>query len=294
MKEKVFIVISVFNGWQHTHACLDSLRASYYKNIEIIVVDHGSTDETTTALPFYYPEVIHLKESPHLWWAGATNRGIYEALNRGAHFIMLLNNDCTVEYETITHIMKHFHPSEEKVIAPIQKDSYSGRIIGSVTDHCFLLGFPTLILPWKKPGVISSRNLFPTRLILGGRGVVIPSTVFHRAGMLDEHNLPHYGADHDFYLRIKKQGIPLYIDSQAVVKVNSSQTTLAHSVKDMNWAEFYQSLTSRRSHKNIKDLTALFKKHYPVKKLYYVGVSLNLSRYFILFLINRAFRWVRK
>ncbi len=42
---KIHIVIPVFNGWKQTKLCLDALRASIYRDMEIIDVDHGSTDE---------------------------------------------------------------------------------------------------------------------------------------------------------------------------------------------------------------------------------------------------------
>ncbi len=104
---KIHIIIPVFNGWPQTKVCLDALRASSYRDLEIIVVDHGSTDETKKALPAEYPEVVHLLGEPTLWWTGATNLGIRTATNRGAGTIMLLNNDCYVTPETIERLMAH-------------------------------------------------------------------------------------------------------------------------------------------------------------------------------------------
>ena len=288
MNKRLFIVIPVFNGWPQTQKCLDSLQASDYDTIEVIIVDHGSTDETPASLPLLFPQVTHIIADSTLWWAGAVNVGVRYALSKGARFIMLLNNDCTVEKDTITRLMAYFHDPEKKVIAPIQLDFQTERIVGGVADHCFLLGFPTLIFPWKTKLSRSSQKLMTTRLILGGRGVVIPSEVFQKAGIFDEHNLPHYGADHDFYLRVRQKGIPLYIAANAVVKVDSTRTTSAHSVEKMDLRSFYQTLTDKRSHKNVKYLTALFKKHYPFNKLYFLGVVFNLARYFSIFLIKKA------
>jgi len=84
---KVHIVIPVFNGWEQTKVCLNALRASEYKNLEIIVVDHGSIDETKINLPVEYPEVLHVLGDSSLWWAGATNLGIRTAVSKDAEKI---------------------------------------------------------------------------------------------------------------------------------------------------------------------------------------------------------------
>ena len=64
--DKIHILILVLNGWKQTKICLDALRASTHHNLEIIVVDHGSTDGTKEALPVQYPEVVHVLGEPTL------------------------------------------------------------------------------------------------------------------------------------------------------------------------------------------------------------------------------------
>ncbi|MFQ5545463.1 MAG: glycosyltransferase family A protein [Acidiferrobacterales bacterium] len=44
--EQVHVVIPVYNAWEQTKICLESLRSSVYKNLQTIVVDHGSKDTT--------------------------------------------------------------------------------------------------------------------------------------------------------------------------------------------------------------------------------------------------------
>lgn len=61
---EIHIIIPIFNGWKQTNVCLDALRAGEYKNLEIIVVDHGSTDKNKISLPVQYPEVVHVLGDP--------------------------------------------------------------------------------------------------------------------------------------------------------------------------------------------------------------------------------------
>ena len=294
MKEKhsfhnpiIYIIIPVYNGWQQTRICLNALRESEYKNLEIIVVDHGSTDETKASLPVEYPEVVHILGASSLWWTGATNLGIRTAISRGAERIMLLNNDCYITPKTIHILVHHSKKAGEAIIAPVQRNYDTEDIICTTSRHFFLLGFqgvPSYSLATNKN---CSATLIPTQLIFGGRGVIIATNIFKRIGMFDEVNLPHYYADHDFYLRCRKHSIPLYIALDSIVYIDQRRTSIAALYQKMTFREFYQSLFNRRSHRNLRDLATLFKKHYPIKGFYFIGVFLNVTRYVFVYLWHR-------
>lgn len=53
MANKVSIIIPVFNGEKYIKKCLDSLNNQDYQNIEIIVIDDGSTDNTISIVKKY-------------------------------------------------------------------------------------------------------------------------------------------------------------------------------------------------------------------------------------------------
>ena len=291
--DKIHVVIPVFNGWKQTKICLDALRTSIYRNLEIIVVDHGSTDETKAVLPIQYPEVVHVLGEPTLWWAGAMNLGIRTALDRGANTVMLLNNDCYVSPETIERLLAHGQQSVDAIIAPKQKDAMTGQTICITVGTCFLLGFPTVLFPLRTARLIGKPKLIPTKIIGGGRGAMIPASVFKSMGLFDEANLPHYYADHDFYLRCRKQGVRLGIATDATVYVDNTRTTLAAKVEAIGFRKFLHTLVNRRSHRNVRDLTALFKLHYPLKGFHHLGVALNLLRYFTLYAWKRLIHMLR-
>lgn len=287
--DKIYIVIPVYNGWEQTRICLESLKESSYKNIEILVVDHGSTDTTKENLPVEFPNVTRIFGEPTLWWAGASNLGIRTALRLGAKFIMLLNNDCYVTPETIKILEEQFSTlGREAIIAPSQKSLRTGKVLSRLATTCFLLGFPTLLLPNRRLTRNNTQGLHRTKLILGGRGVLIPASIFERIGQLDEKTFPHYGADHDFYLRCVKQKIPLFVSTRAFVYVDDTKTTLASNLDKLSFREFIATFSDRRSHRNLTDLTALFKRYYPIKGLHHLGVTLNLIRYTLLYVWKRV------
>ena len=289
-KAGLHIVIPVLNGWAQTKRCLEALKESTYQDFRVIVVDHGSTDETKQALPTEFPDVECIPGDDSLWWAGATNLGIRQAIAYSASHIMLLNNDCYMAPDAIEKLLQDNQEYDDKcIVAPLTKDQLTGKVLNIGYTTCLWLGFPSIRMPmgFSQRNNLESRGLIPTHLIMGGRGVIIPVSVFEKVGLLDEDNLPHYLADHDFYLRCKDAGIRLMIATDAHLFVDNTRTTIADNLSSMPFSTFRNTLSNRKSHRNFKDLSAFFKKHYPIKRLYLLGVVMNFSRYFLRYISAR-------
>lgn len=283
----MYIIIADFDGWTQTSQCLAQLYRSSFTDIVVVVVDHGLTDETEKGLKDY-PDCVRLAASPDLWWTGATNRGIQFAIDRGATQIMLLNNDCFVNEHTIKNLSEHSDSSLDTLVAPQQYDARSGRLISANIATCFSLGFTTIELPSFMTSKRLGENLVSAKMIVGGRGVIIPTRVFEMIGVFDELNLPHYGADHDFYLRCIENNIALTIATNAAVIVDQTTTTVSRDLGRLSVREFAKGFSEPRSHRNMHVLTMLFKRHFPFRRLYFLGVLLNVTRYTLIFMFKRT------
>ena len=89
----VSVVIVNWNGLEDTKLCLEHTRKQTYRNIEIIIVDNGSTDGSVDYLRTV--KDIKLVENPqNLGFTGGHIAG-YKA-SRG-DFILLLNNDAIMD-----------------------------------------------------------------------------------------------------------------------------------------------------------------------------------------------------
>lgn len=93
----VAIVVLNWNGATDTIICLKSLEALTYANFRVIVVDNGSTDGSVPAIRAAFPSVELIETGRNLGFAGGNNVGIRYALDRGADYVLLLNNDTEVE-----------------------------------------------------------------------------------------------------------------------------------------------------------------------------------------------------
>ena len=94
--ERFAVVVLNWNGRDDTLACLESLRAVEYPNWEVLVVDNGSEDESLEAIRTGYAEASVIEAGSNLGYAGGNNLGIRVALERGADYVLVLNNDTTV------------------------------------------------------------------------------------------------------------------------------------------------------------------------------------------------------
>jgi GT2 family glycosyltransferase len=290
---KLAIIIPAFSGLEQIRRCLECLYNSDYRDFDAIIVDHGINDEITRSVNEAFPRVICKRGSPDLWWSGASNLGIRHALERGSRWIMLLNHDCYVRPDTIGTLLKHMENKPHAVIAPVQHLQRSGRDIVGATS-CFLLGFTTIIPPAALYHLRHSSVLIPVPLIAGGRGVVLAAEVFDKVGYLDEEHLPHYGADHDFYFRCRKAGYRLLACKDALVDIDDTMTTAADLTSNLSLQQFAASLKDRRSHRNIGDLNVLFSRYSPIPGLAPVGVALNTTRYFTMYLAKTLVHIVTK
>jgi GT2 family glycosyltransferase len=87
-----------WNGIADTRECLDSLLLASYLDNRIVVIDNGSeSDEAATLAQEYADKVEVIRNDSNLGFAGGVNVGLRQALEVGTDFVLLLNNDVTVD-----------------------------------------------------------------------------------------------------------------------------------------------------------------------------------------------------
>jgi GT2 family glycosyltransferase len=89
-----------WNGREDTLRCLDSL-SRVAGAAGVVVVDNGSHDGSVPAIRAAFPDVELLETGANLGYAGGNNAGIRHALERGADWVVLINNDATAAPDAI-------------------------------------------------------------------------------------------------------------------------------------------------------------------------------------------------
>jgi len=99
---EVSVIVLNWNGREYLESCLPALLAQTYANLEIIVVDNGSTDGSRQLVRESFPG-LRLIESPvNLGFAAGNNLGLRAA--RGS-LVALLNNDAFPEPDWLQNLV---------------------------------------------------------------------------------------------------------------------------------------------------------------------------------------------
>ncbi len=106
---KLPLVINVIlntNRRDDTLACLAGVAASTYPNQKTLVLDNASTDGSVEAISIHYPEVQNVPLKDNRGYAGNNNVGIHLAMELGAEWVFVLNEDITLAPNCLEELMK--------------------------------------------------------------------------------------------------------------------------------------------------------------------------------------------
>lgn len=103
---QIAIVILNWNQFEDTAECLESLRRVRGPRFNVILVDNGSKDGSPDRLAAQFREIHLIRNAENLGFVGGNNAGIRMALDSGADYILLLNNDTVVSPEFLSELLK--------------------------------------------------------------------------------------------------------------------------------------------------------------------------------------------
>lgn len=229
---KILIIILNWNGKQDTLECLESVCKIDYPNFDVIVVDNGSTDDSVAAIKTAFPQVILIENKENLGFAGGNNVGIKHALQNGAEFVFLLNNDTVVDPDILVQLVTAHET--------LHKPGFLGCKIyfydrPKVIQH---FGGEVIFTP-----ILSGRHIgdgeddkgqfekVQTCDYVTGCALLFHRNVIQKVGLLDERYFV-YWEDADWGMRAKQFGYNNYVIPEAKLwhKVSAS-TYGAHPLR---------------------------------------------------------------
>ena len=117
---KIYCIIITYNGSKWIVPCIQSILSSTI-NIQIVVIDNGSGDNTTDLIKAKFPNIILVENKINLGFGKANNIGFRLALYADADYVFLLNQDACVEENTIEKLIEASKKNLEfGIISPIQ------------------------------------------------------------------------------------------------------------------------------------------------------------------------------
>lgn len=205
----VFVIILNWNLKDDTVSCIESVLGSSYPFYRVVVVDNGSQDGSVSTISSRFGERIDIiVNKTNIGFAAGINIGIQYALDKGADWVLLLNNDTVVAPDMIAQLMEIGTATREfgvGILGPAIYYYNQPNKVWRLGDwHPKWLPFPI-----KIPGVILliKQKAFPVDY-LTGCGMLIRREVFLKIGLFDHRYFMYY-EDADFCLRAKRAGFSL-------------------------------------------------------------------------------------
>jgi len=257
---KVSAIITVFNRWSETELTLNSISASDYTNLNIIVVDSGSTDGTLENIKKY--DVTYLRISDDIWWAGAANTGIRHALDNGADYLLFVDCGIAVMPNTISKMIGVASESPRCLLAASLIDANTNHLIWVGKRLHWLFPLYRFNLNNRKMRIrkVGSSSLVPTDNIFG-RVTLVKSSYFDEVGLFRDNIFPHYHTDIDWSISAKEKGFELYVQLDAQALLSHVPQVPARLLRKDTYFD-------RRSDVNFRDTWFFFKYCSPYKNIY--------------------------
>jgi GT2 family glycosyltransferase len=206
-------VVLNWNGGEDTLAALASLEG-----IETICVDNGSTDGSDRAVEERFPGVELLSLGENRGFAGGTNAGLRRALERGADWVLLLNNDAVAEPGLVDALAAAARARPDAGLLACTVLSADGATVqyAGATFRAWL-GYSGRSSTRRAPGLRDVDRA-------DGAALAVARTAVEAAGLLDE-DLFAYVEDVEWSLRIRRAGLAVVLVPDAVVRHRGSAST---------------------------------------------------------------------
>lgn len=215
----ISVIIPNWNGVKHLPTCLDALLSQSYPDLEVMVVDNASSDESVDLIRERYPQVVLLELEENLGLTGAINRAVEQARGK---IIAPLNNDTQVAPDWAEALVKALQDHSDAGLAASKMLLFDKRdTLHSAGDDYGIDGIPINRGVWEKDQGQFDRDVY----IWGGCG----GAVAYRRDMLDDiglfdEDLFMYCEDVDLNWRAQLAGYKCVFAPRAVVYHHLSAT----------------------------------------------------------------------
>lgn len=189
----ISIITVVYNGEKYIEQTIQSVINQTYDNIEYIIVDGGSTDNTL--------KIIKRCEERIDYWISETDSGLWDAMNKGVRLatgdiLNFLNSDDF-------YITKHDIDTVVRDLIRTKCDAWCGNVNMVTSEGKFLYTFRTQL-----------HNPF---FCLPHQALFYKRILHEKYGMYNQSL--EYGADYDFYLKLASKKVTFFYNDYSVTSM---------------------------------------------------------------------------
>lgn len=217
---KVFVIIVTYKGHLWYDRCFSSLRASELP-LQTVVIDNASNDGTVEYIRENYPEIHVIASDVNLGFGQGNNKGMRYALDNGADYVFLLNQDAWIEPNTLKELVEiHKKHSEYGILSVMnitkEKDNLLDGFINYIADYnnCDRQLYNDLY--WSR-----LKDVYEIKMILAAAWL-LPRKTLETVGGFDPIFF-HYGEDDNYAQRVYFHGLKIGICPKLYI-VHDAQT----------------------------------------------------------------------
>jgi len=216
----VSVVVLNMDGVEHLEACLSSLLAQTYRNLEIILVDNGSWDDSVAFTEAHFPAVRIVALERNLGFAGGNNAGFQAA---SGQYVLALNNDTELDPSCVAEMVRVIERDERTAaVAPMMKLFYLRGFLNGLGNAVPPLGWGTdRYIGHLDVGQFADPEPVPGACF---GAALVRRSVWEQIGGLDPGFYPIYYEDSDWCYRARMAGYEVWTAPRAVVYHKFSAT----------------------------------------------------------------------
>lgn len=218
--KKVSVVILNYNGRKHLEEFLPSVvEHSQGNDVEIIIADNHSTDDSINFLTVNYPDIRQIRMSVNSGYAGGYNEALKQV---ESEYFILLNSDVEVTKNWVVPIITYLDENTDVAAAMPKIKAYKNKeyfeYAGASGGFIDRYGYPfcrgrILYNIEKDEGQYdSTRDIFWA----SGACFVVRAELFRKAGGFDSDFFAHM-EEIDLCWRLKSMGFRVVIVPESVV-----------------------------------------------------------------------------
>ncbi|MBX2989880.1 MAG: glycosyltransferase [Bacteroidetes bacterium] len=209
---KISIVTPSFNQGQFLESTITSILDQGYPNLEYLIIDGGSTDNSV--------EIIKKYQKHLAYWVSEKDRGQTDAINKGLRRITgdiwgYLCSDDTYNPGTFERCMREFKTSDADVLY----------------GNCNFVNAEGTITRKKHPPAFTRERLLKGNFLYQP-SMFLRRSVLDRFGLFDE--ALHYSMDYEYWVRISTEVKFAYVDYPFSNYRLHRQSKSMHAVIGMN------------------------------------------------------------
>jgi len=234
---QVAVIVLNYNGMQFLEKCFNSLRASTYSNVELLMYDNFSNDESVNFIKERYPEVKIVQSFINGGYSRAYNEAIKHTK---AKYSVLLNNDVEVESDWLEPLVE-VAEADNKIAALQPKlvwllDRKRFEYAGASGGEMDIYGYPFLrgrifsTIEFDNAQYDDVKEIFWA----SGAALFVRTSVFTESIGLDE-TFVHHMEEIDMCWRFHLLGYKIKVIPKSIVAHYGGATITSDSFKKMYW-----------------------------------------------------------